>query len=238
MRHPAEKPILVSDLDIIYVGTFVPKACGIATFSNDLGTSVSKEMGGKRFRVVGLTDQPGAYDYPPEVTFEIRQNVIRDYARAAEYLNGSSAQIISLQHEAGFPSGSGRKPFCALYVDEFRYHYDNQGNLVERIKHSIDGTIDWNQSESYKYDDLGRLAQEVNYDKNGATLVTVAYGYDSNGWVISKELISPMRKVLFSEKTIYSERGLELEVIKEDFEEYRYLREAYSYSFHDGSPLK
>ncbi len=114
MRNPAEKTVLVSDLDIIYVGTFVPRACGIATFTNDLGTSVSQEVGGRPFRVVGLTDQPGAYDYPPEVTFEIRQNVIRDYARAAEYLNGSSAHIISLQHEFGIFGGEAGKYLSEL----------------------------------------------------------------------------------------------------------------------------
>jgi glycosyltransferase involved in cell wall biosynthesis len=96
---------LVSDLDVVYVSSFVPRTCGIATFSNDLGTSIAQEMGGKPYRVVAITDRPEGYDYPPEVTFEIRQNVIRDYARAAEYLNGSSAQIVSLQHEFGLFGG-------------------------------------------------------------------------------------------------------------------------------------
>ena len=81
-------PVLVSDLDVVYVGTFVPKRCGIATFTNDLSASVAEEMGGKPHRVVALTDRAGGYDYPSQVTFEIRQNVIRDYALAAEYLNG------------------------------------------------------------------------------------------------------------------------------------------------------
>ncbi len=70
-------------------------------------------MGGKPYRVVAITDRPG-YDYPPEVTFEIRQNVIRDYARAAEYLNGSSAQIVSLQHEFGIYGGDAGKYLSVL----------------------------------------------------------------------------------------------------------------------------
>lgn len=113
-RIKLENPILVSDLDVVYVGTFVPRTCGIATFTNDLGTSVAQEMGGKPYRVVAITDRPEGYDYPPEVTFEIRQNVIRDYARAAEYLNGSSAQIVSLQHEFGIYGGDAGKYLSVL----------------------------------------------------------------------------------------------------------------------------
>ena len=58
----------------------------------------------------------GGYDYPSEVTFEIRQNVIRDYALAAEYLNGSSAQIVSLQHEFGIYGGDAGKYLSVLLV--------------------------------------------------------------------------------------------------------------------------
>jgi glycosyltransferase involved in cell wall biosynthesis len=113
-RIQLENPILVSDLDVVYVGTFVPRTCGIATFTNDLGTSVAQEMGGKPYRVVAITDRVDGYDYPSEVTFEIRQNVIRDYARAAEYLNGSSAQIVSLQHEFGIYGGDAGKYLSVL----------------------------------------------------------------------------------------------------------------------------
>ncbi len=113
-RIKLEKPILVSDLDVVYVGTFVPKTCGIATFANDLGSSIAQEMGGKPYRVIAITDRAGGYNYPPEVTFEIRKNVIRDYARAAEYLNGSSAQIVSLQHEFGIYGGDAGKYLSVL----------------------------------------------------------------------------------------------------------------------------
>ncbi|MGB6064731.1 MAG: glycosyltransferase [Desulfomonilaceae bacterium] len=113
-RGQLENPVSVPDLDVVYIGTFVPKKCGIATFTNDLGDSVAREMGGRPYRVVALTDRAGAYDYPSQVTFEIRKNVIRDYALAAEYLNGSSAQIISLQHEFGIFGGEAGKYLSVL----------------------------------------------------------------------------------------------------------------------------
>ena len=110
----AENPILISDLDVVYIGTFIPKKCGIATFANDLGASIKQEMGGKPYRVIAISDRAGGYDYPAEVTFEIRQNVIRDYARAAEYINGSSTQMVSLQHEFGIYGGDAGKYLSVL----------------------------------------------------------------------------------------------------------------------------
>ena len=96
------------------MGHSFQRTCGIATFTHDLGTSIKQEMGGKPYRVVAISDRAGGYDYPAEVTFEIRQNVIRDYARAAEYINGSSTQMVSLQHEFGIYGGDAGKYLSVL----------------------------------------------------------------------------------------------------------------------------
>jgi len=122
----------------------------------------------------------------------------------------------------------------ALSFSEFRFHYGKSGNLVERIKYAIDATIDWTESETFKYDDIDRLVQEINYDRDGATKLLVNYMYDSKGRLISKELINPMKKLLFTEKISYSDSGLEQEITKEDFETYSYFKEIYTYKFHEG----
>jgi glycosyltransferase involved in cell wall biosynthesis len=96
-------------IDVVYLATSVPRKCGIATFTKDLADSISDEIGGLPYRVTALSDSANGYDYPPQVTFEIRKNEIRDYARAAEYLNGSSAQVVSLQHEFGIFGGEAGK---------------------------------------------------------------------------------------------------------------------------------
>lgn len=105
---------LVPEVDLVYLATSVPRKCGIATFTHDLATSMSDEMGGLPYRVIAVTDVYNGYDYPPQVTFEIRRNEIRDYARASEYLNGSSAQVISLQHEFGIFGGEAGKYLSVL----------------------------------------------------------------------------------------------------------------------------
>jgi glycosyltransferase involved in cell wall biosynthesis len=162
-----ENPILVSDLDVIYVGTFVPRTCGIATFANDLGTSIAQEMGGKPYRVVAITDRAEGYDYPPEVTFEIRQNVIRDYARAAEYINGSSAQIVSLQHEFGIYGGDAGK-----YLSVLLSHLKKP---VITTVHTIleDPSPDYREA----FEDVINLSQQlVTMSQRGARMLEEIYG--------------------------------------------------------------
>jgi glycosyltransferase involved in cell wall biosynthesis len=166
-RIQLENPILVSELDVVYVGTFVPKTCGIATFSNDLGTSVAQGMGDKPYRVVAITDRAGGYDYPPEVTFEIRKNVIRDYARAAEYLNGSSAQIVCLQHEFGIFGGDAGKYLSVLL-----------GHLKKPVITTVH-TILENPSTDYReaFEDVINYSQRlVTMSQKGARMLKEIYG--------------------------------------------------------------
>ena len=55
--------------------------------------------------VVAVTDPAGQYAYPAEVTYEIRQGVKGDYARAAEFVNYSDVRVVSIQHEYGIFGG-------------------------------------------------------------------------------------------------------------------------------------
>ena len=94
---------------VAFISSFLPRKCGIATFTSDLITSVSSAAEG-RFEplVVALKSQSDAsYDNP--VKFEIRQNVRSDYICAADYINFSHVSLISVQHEFGLfggPAGS------------------------------------------------------------------------------------------------------------------------------------
>jgi glycosyltransferase involved in cell wall biosynthesis len=94
---------------IVLVGTYVPRRCGIATFTADLARAIAAVGGETRVAVTALNDQPEGYDYPPEVAFEISQNHLGDYRLAADYLNVSRVDVVSVQHEYGIfggPEGS------------------------------------------------------------------------------------------------------------------------------------
>ena len=96
--------------EIIFVGNYLPRQCGIATFTYDLCNAVAGEAG-ERFRcgVVAINDIPEGYRYGDDVRFEIRESAQADYRQAADFVNISNAAVVCLQHEYGIfggPSGA------------------------------------------------------------------------------------------------------------------------------------
>ncbi len=94
---------------LAFVGDYLPRKCGIATFTYDLCTSVATQYPGTDSFVVPINDIPQGYDYPGEVRFEVEEQEVDAYLRAADYLNFSNTDVVSLQHEYGIfggPSGS------------------------------------------------------------------------------------------------------------------------------------
>jgi glycosyltransferase involved in cell wall biosynthesis len=94
-----------ASLRIAFVGTYPPRRCGIATFTQDLARAVGSAGGQVLPMTLALTDPGAQYEYPPEVGYEIRQGVKGDYARAAEFLNYSDIRLVSIQHEHGIFGG-------------------------------------------------------------------------------------------------------------------------------------
>lgn len=91
--------------DIAIVGTYGPRRCGIASFTADLAHAVCAGSQTALPMVLAVTEPSGTYQYPPEVKFEIRQNIKADYARAAEFVNYSQVRLVSIQHEYGIFGG-------------------------------------------------------------------------------------------------------------------------------------
>ncbi|HQB88814.1 MAG TPA: hypothetical protein PLJ76_07370, partial [Treponemataceae bacterium] len=55
------------------IGNYVPRRCGIATFTADLTTALNTHTGPECW-ALAMNDRPEGYDYPREVRFEISQN--------------------------------------------------------------------------------------------------------------------------------------------------------------------
>lgn len=92
-------------LKICLIGTYPPRECGIGTFTFDLRQSLCESQEGGQANVIAITNPENKHRYPDEVAFEIRQNQLADYRLAAEYINSSSADVVSLQHEFGIFGG-------------------------------------------------------------------------------------------------------------------------------------
>ena len=95
-----------SDIDkIAFVGDYLPRKCGIATFTHDMYASVAGRFPDAECLVVPVNDRPEGYDYPPEVRFEIDEQDLESYRRAADFLNFANTDVVCLQHEYGIFGG-------------------------------------------------------------------------------------------------------------------------------------
>src|ERR1700677_3791517 len=101
------KPSLPSRIAVI--GNYLPRQCGIATFTTDLCTAISAEYGNIRLLALPVNDTQQGYDYPPRVRWSLAQDDVKSYQDAADFLNFNNIDMVCLQHEYGIfggPAGS------------------------------------------------------------------------------------------------------------------------------------
>ena len=91
---------------VAVVGNHLPRQCGIATFTTDLCDAMADEYGGDRTTVVAINDRQSSYAYPARVRCEIDEGDISSYRTAADFLNASHVDLVSLQHEYGIFGGN------------------------------------------------------------------------------------------------------------------------------------
>jgi len=92
---------------ITFISSYIPRRCGIATFTNDLLNSIKNFDTNGEFtvNVTALNDLVEDYKYPTEVKLEIKDKNISDFKEAAYYLNLSDSDVINIQHEFGLYGG-------------------------------------------------------------------------------------------------------------------------------------
>jgi Glycosyltransferase len=84
----------------VFVATYPPRRCGIATFTRNLAGSTGDHE-------IAVLHAPGDPDvYPSEVRHRIRRDVLADYLEVARSLNRSSLGVVSVQHEYGIWGGA------------------------------------------------------------------------------------------------------------------------------------
>jgi glycosyltransferase involved in cell wall biosynthesis len=101
------KPSLPSRIAII--GNYLPRQCGIATFTTDLCEAIAAEYGTARLLALPVDDTDAGYDYPARVRWSLAQDKVKSYEEAAEFLNFNNIDMVCMQHEYGIfggPAGS------------------------------------------------------------------------------------------------------------------------------------
>jgi glycosyltransferase involved in cell wall biosynthesis len=90
---------------IAVVGNYLPRLCGIATFTTDLCDALHSEYGTTDLLALPVNDTEEGYDYPSRVRFEMSENDLASYRKAADFLNFSDIDLVCLQHEFGIFGG-------------------------------------------------------------------------------------------------------------------------------------
>jgi len=90
---------------IAFIGNYLPRMCGIATFTTDLCEAITAKYHQTTCIAVPVNDIKAGYTYPARVRFELTEKDIDSYHRAADFLNINSVDLVSLQHEYGIFGG-------------------------------------------------------------------------------------------------------------------------------------
>src|SRR5882762_2599061 len=90
---------------IAVIGNYLPRQCGIATFTTDLCEAISAEYGTARLLALPVNDAEQEYDYPAQVRWSLAQDDVTTYREAAEFLNFNNIDMVCLQHEYGIFGG-------------------------------------------------------------------------------------------------------------------------------------
>src|SRR5271168_4261132 len=144
---------------IAVIGNYLPRQCGIATFTTDLCAAISAEYGTVRLLALPVNDTEEGYDYPARVRWSLAQDNVKSYQEAAEFLNFNNIDMVCLQHEYGIfggPAGSHilhllrglKMPVVTTLHTVLREPDPNQRMVMEEIAKLSDRLIVMSQLSS------------------------------------------------------------------------------------------
>lgn len=90
---------------IAMLGNYMPRQCGIATFTTDLSAAITAEFSQLDCCVVAMNDAGKRHAYPAQVRFEVAESDLASYRRAADFLNVNTVDVMCVQHEYGIFGG-------------------------------------------------------------------------------------------------------------------------------------
>src|SRR5882757_579072 len=165
--------------NIAFLGDYVPRRCGIATFTADICEAIAAEFPQAQCLVGSVNDRPEGYDYPARVRFEMAEQELDSYRRGAEFLNLNNVEIVSVQHEFGIYGGAAgvhllaflrevRMPVVTTLHTVLREPNDDQRAVMEQL--------DALSSRLIVMAERGRNLLETVYGVNPAKIDLIPHG--------------------------------------------------------------
>lgn len=106
---------------IIFIASYPPRKCGIATFTHDLVRATQKLLPHIQISVCAMNETSDVErNYPPEVKYSIDQTNPKSYLKIAKKINKYADQtIVIIQHEYGIFNGS-ESPYLNNFIDQLK----------------------------------------------------------------------------------------------------------------------
>jgi polysaccharide biosynthesis protein PslF len=99
---------------VIYISTYIPQKCGIATFTKDVTTAINLLNPRALAEIMPIIKDNEDPHFPWEVKHKIIQSNLISYLEAANYINNSSCDLVLIEHEFGIFGGK-----CGDYLNTF-----------------------------------------------------------------------------------------------------------------------
>ena len=110
-----KNPVINTNINrIAFIGNYLPRQCGIATFTTDLSEAIANEFPNVTCIALPVNDIEEGYDYPSRVRFELTEKDIESYRRASDFLNINNVDMVCLQFEYGIFGGRAGSHIIAL----------------------------------------------------------------------------------------------------------------------------
>ena len=156
---------------IAVIGNYLPRQCGIATFTTDLCDAIGAEYEAVQLLAVPVNDPGSHYNYPPRVRFELMEGDPSSYDDAADFLNFSNVDLVCLQHEYGIfggPAGSHilrllrrlKMPVVTTLHTVLREPDSNQRIVMDEIAALSDRLIVMSEHSSQLLQEVFGVAEE------------------------------------------------------------------------------
>ncbi|HCF50845.1 MAG TPA: glycosyl transferase family 1 [Syntrophomonas sp.] len=221
-------------MNFLNVGTYPPKQCGIATFSMDLRESLL--FNGHQVTVLSVSDNSYDYDYPPEVLFNLRQDQLAEYSRAAAFINSHPRiDMVIIQHEYGIYGGSDgdyiidlvknlHKPYILICHTVLPHPSSHQKHILDMLCYHASGIVAMTRHSAGLLTDL--------YEAPGDLIKVIAHGVPNfkkqDARILKRKYHLEGRDIISTFGLIGPGKGLELGIqafarIAPDFPNARYL---------------
>lgn len=207
---------VLNHINIAYIGTYPPQECGIATFTRDLSSAISKYTPFSEPIVVASGGEVDIEQYSKVVKLQINKQDAKSYLEAADFINSAPVNAVSLQHEYGIYGGNDgeyvldmiariKKPIVTTLHTVLFSPSPNQKRVVQEMAQKVDALVVMVK--------MGREMLINNYQVPPEKIVTIPHGVPNvhrvNSGSVKKALGISDRPVISTFGLINRGKGIE-----------------------------